>query len=93
MLEQGALEEVAALKVRNLDPNLPVMRALGVPSLLAILEGTVDREAAIEDAKMQTRRFAKRQLTWFRNQFGSWERISAQLSESHYRKLLSKNFK
>jgi len=93
MLGQGALEEVAALKVRNLDPNLPVMRALGVPSLLAILEGTVDREVAIEDAKMQTRRFAKRQLTWFRNQFGNWERISAQLSESCYWKLLSKNFK
>ena len=35
-------------------------------------------EEAAEDAKMQTRRFAKRQLTWFRNQFGDWDRTSAQ---------------
>lgn len=93
MIEAGALNEVAALMERNLDPSLPVMRALGVPSLIAILRDEVEKGAAIDDAKMQTRRFAKRQLTWFRNQFSTWERISAQLSESEYRKILSKNFK
>ena len=93
MLEAGALDEVAALIKRKLDPSLPAMRALGVPSLISILSGEVEKDAAIEDAKMQTRRFAKRQLTWFRNQFSAWERISAQLSESEYQKILSKNFK
>lgn len=93
MLEEGALDEVADLMKRDLDPTLPIMRALGVPSLLAILKGQQNREEAIEDAKMQTRRFAKRQLTWFRNQFSHWKRISAQLSESEYQKILSKNIK
>jgi tRNA dimethylallyltransferase len=89
MLEEGALEEVAAFMERSLDPSLPAMRALGVPSLIAILNGSIDEDMAIEDAKMQTRRFAKRQLTWFRNQFSDWKRIPAQLSESDYGNLLS----
>ena len=91
MLEAGALEEVRNLMSQNLDPNLPVMRALGVPSLAAIIAAKQEPATAIEDAKMQTRRFAKRQLTWFRNQFSDWERIFAQYSESEYGKLLSKN--
>jgi len=93
MLEEGALEEVRNLMSKDLDPSLPAMRALGVPSLVNIIKGEQKPEAAIEDAKMQTRRFAKRQLTWFRNQFSAWERISAQLSESEYQKILSKNIK
>ena len=93
MLEEGALEEVRNFMSYQLDPDLPSMRALGVPSLIAVISGEQEEAEAIEDAKMQTRRFAKRQLTWFRNQFSDWERISAQLSESDYRKLLSKNIK
>ena len=90
MMAGGALEEVRNLMSRRLDPALPLMRALGVPSLIAMISGEQEPEAAIEDAKMQTRRFSKRQLTWFRNQFSGWKRISAQLSESEYGKLLSK---
>ena len=89
MLEEGALDEVRNLMSRDLDPSVPIMRALGVPSLVAMMNGTHDAEALIEDAKMQTRRFAKRQLTWFRNQFSDWERISAQLSESQIAKIFS----
>lgn len=76
MLDMGAMEEVAALMTRSLDPSLPLMRALGVPSLIAYQRGELDLETAAEEAKMQTRRFAKRQLTWFRNQFGHWTRVS-----------------
>ena len=90
MLEAGAEEEVRALMTLKLDECLPVMRALGVPSLIAMIKGEVEAEAAIADAKMQTRRFAKRQLTWFRNQFPDWKRVPAQLSESEYRKIFSK---
>lgn len=90
MLEDGALDEVRNLMSRHLDPALPLMRALGVPSLIALIGGEQAPNAAIEDAKMQTRRFAKRQLTWFRNQFSTWERLFAQYSESDYGKLLSK---
>lgn len=90
MLEMGAWEELDALMARNLDPTLPLMRALGVPSLIAYRRGDMDLDQAVEDAKMQTRRFAKRQLTWFRNQFGHWDRLSAQFSESDYRDFLNK---
>lgn len=76
MLDMGALAEVDQLMGRDLDPSLPLMRALGVPSLISYRRGEMDLDTAVEDAKMQTRRFAKRQLTWFRNQFGHWRRVS-----------------
>ncbi len=72
MLETGALEEVRALVARNLDPNLPAMKAHGVPWLIRHLRGEIDLAAAAEGARMDTRRYAKRQLTWFRNQMSDW---------------------
>lgn len=67
MIERGALTELEALRWRGLDPELPLMKAVAVPELLAHLEGRVDRETALERAITQTRRFAKRQLTWLRH--------------------------
>ena len=69
MIEMGALEEIKALKDLNLDPSLPVMRAHGVPELLKYLDGEMELDAAIDKAKQNTRNYAKRQLTWMRNQF------------------------
>ncbi|PCI59700.1 MAG: tRNA (adenosine(37)-N6)-dimethylallyltransferase MiaA [Kordiimonadales bacterium] len=89
MVEHGALEEVKGLMARGLDPQLPSMRSLGVPSLVAYLKGDSSLDEAGDEAKMLTRRFAKRQLTWFRNQFPTWERVSAQLSESEYPKIFT----
>ncbi len=77
MLAQGALDEVAALRERDLQPDLPVMKALGVPSLLRHLAGKVTLDEAAEIAKRDTRRYAKRQLTWFRNQAADWKRITS----------------
>ena len=68
MMARGALDEVAALVARVLDPSLPAMKALGVPELAAHLAGAMTRKAAEEKAKQATRNFAKRQMTWFRNQ-------------------------
>jgi len=68
MLEAGALDEVATLSARGLDPALPVMRAHGVPHLIAHLNGALSLEAAAERAKIDTRRYAKRQFTWARHQ-------------------------
>ncbi|MGB7257844.1 MAG: tRNA (adenosine(37)-N6)-dimethylallyltransferase MiaA [Pseudolabrys sp.] len=72
MLEAGALDEVTALAERKLDPTLPAMKAHGVPWLIRHLKGEIAREAAVEGSKMDTRRYAKRQLTWFRNQMSDW---------------------
>ncbi|MBK3406219.1 tRNA (adenosine(37)-N6)-dimethylallyltransferase MiaA [Methylorubrum populi] len=70
MMEQGALDEVAALRERRLDPLLPVMRAHGVPGLIAYLDGTISRDEAVQRGQGDTRRYAKRQFTWFRHQMG-----------------------
>lgn len=90
MVEQGALDEVRRLMERNLPPSLPVMRALGVPSLTRYLRDEMTLADAADEAKMQTRRFAKRQLTWFRNQFSQWDTLFAQYSESRLLNLVNK---
>ena len=73
MIEAGALEEVRHLAVLGLDPGLPVMRALGVRPLLSHVRGMATLDAALEDAKTETRRYAKRQLTWARRNMIAWD--------------------
>ena len=68
MMATGALEEVGALAGRNLAPELPAMKAHGVPWLIRHLNGEVSLEQAVEEAKRETRQYTKRQATWFRNQ-------------------------
>lgn len=68
MLASGAIEEVAALEKRQLDPLLPAMKAHGVPALIRFLRGEITREAASEIGRGDTRHYAKRQFTWFRHQ-------------------------
>lgn len=81
MIENGALDEVAALRDLKLDPSLPAMKALGVPELIAYLKGEMSLEEATLAAKQATRRYAKRQMTWFRNQIVQNDRVFAQYSE------------
>lgn len=92
MINHGGLDEVRKLAARGLPTELPIMRALGVPSLMAHLSGEMTLEDAVEQAKMQTRRFAKRQLTWFRNQFSHWKTLNAQYSERYFDKFVTKLF-
>lgn len=80
MLASGGKEEVAALMARGLDPDLPVMRAIGVREIAAMLADPADAPRCIAEAKIATRQYAKRQFTWFRNQPpADWPRIEAQL--------------
>ena len=74
MVKAGGLEEAQDLLSRGLDPDLPVMKALGAAELMAHLRGEISLADAIDLAKRNTRRFAKRQLTWFRNQTADWPR-------------------
>ena len=73
MVESGAVDEVRILAERGLDPQLPVMRAHGVPGLLAWLRNEATMAEAIERGKGDTRRYAKRQFTWFRHQLPEFE--------------------
>jgi len=75
MIEQGALDEVRALLNRHLDPALPAMKAVGVRELAAHLSGETKLGDAIDATRQATRNYAKRQLTWFRNQTPDWRRV------------------
>ncbi|MFA6264612.1 MAG: tRNA (adenosine(37)-N6)-dimethylallyltransferase MiaA [Pseudolabrys sp.] len=76
MLTDGAVEEVKALAARNLDPLLPAMKAHGVPWLIRHLRGEISLDEAAAGAIMDTRRYAKRQHTWFRGQMKDWPAVS-----------------
>jgi tRNA dimethylallyltransferase len=77
MWAAGALDEVRRLDARGLPESLPVMRAIGVPPLRALLHGRLTQEEALARWKLDTRQYAKRQATWARNQTGHWPRIAA----------------
>ncbi|WP_374333936.1 tRNA (adenosine(37)-N6)-dimethylallyltransferase MiaA [Aestuariivirga sp.] len=70
MLEAGALDEARAL--RHLDPMLPAMKAIGLPELIAHLEGALTLAEAASRARAATRQYIKRQLTWWRGQLPHW---------------------
>jgi tRNA dimethylallyltransferase len=72
MLQAGALEEVRALRERALNPSLPAMKAHGVPRLMRHIAGEISHDEAAAGGVTDTRRYAKRQLTWFRNQMPDW---------------------
>jgi tRNA dimethylallyltransferase len=78
MIEAGALDEVRALMTQRLPENLPAMRALGVAPFAAFLRGELGFSAALERAKTDTRRYAKRQTTWARRNMIAWDHICAQ---------------
>jgi tRNA dimethylallyltransferase len=76
MLEQGVLDEVTRVMALGLDPTLPGMKAVGAPELMAHLTGDLSLAEAATRAKTATRRYAKRQLTWARNQMFHWQVLS-----------------
>jgi tRNA dimethylallyltransferase len=78
MMASGATEEVQALAARGLDPNLPAMKAHGVPWLIRHFRGEIGMEEAVEGAKRDTRQYTKRQATWFRNQLPQFEWVEPQ---------------
>ncbi len=87
MVEGGALDEVRALMTRGLDPALPAMKALGVPDLAAHLAGSLALDDAVRRGQQATRRYAKRQFTWFLNQIIPKLTIESQYSERKWEKI------
>jgi tRNA dimethylallyltransferase len=82
MIRDGALDEAAALMGRGLAPDLPAMKAVGLPELCCHLRGDIPLDAAIALATRETRRYAKRQITWFRHQMMADLLLNEQYSES-----------
>jgi tRNA dimethylallyltransferase len=91
MVEAGALEEVRALLARRLALDLPATKAVGVRELAAHLRGETGLAEAIAQGQLQTRRYAKRQLTWFRNQAPDWPRAGGFEAEEQWRQFIALN--
>lgn len=89
MLMQGAVEEARTLVGRGIDAELPCMKAHGVPWLAAFIRGEIGPELAAENAKRDTRRYAKRQFTWIGRQFPFWPRIPSPELEDRMRVVLA----
>ena len=93
MLAAGALDEVAALeslvRQQGLSGDLPILRAVGVPGFRALLRGEISAGQAALQAKTETRQYAKRQLTWIRNQMIAWNRFDTQDSERIFDEIFS----
>ncbi|WP_235865793.1 tRNA (adenosine(37)-N6)-dimethylallyltransferase MiaA [Pseudovibrio exalbescens] len=76
MMDSGAMEEAIAVHERQFDPSLTGMKAIGLRQLISAHLGEESVEGAIEKAKTETRRYAKRQTTFFRGQLATWQRIN-----------------
>jgi tRNA dimethylallyltransferase len=82
MFEGGAIAEVERLLARQLNPSLPVMNAIGVREIAGFLSGDLSREEAIAAGRQATRRYAKRQYTWFAHQTpADWSRYREPVDE------------
>ena len=82
MLKAGALDEVAALAARKLDPLLPAMKAHGVPALIRHIRGEIPLEEAATIGRADTRHYAKRQFTWFRHQLPEFEWVTPEAARA-----------
>lgn len=90
MVESGGLEEAKRVSELGLPTNVPMMKAIGLPPLLKYLRGEISYDAAIFEAKRDTRRFAKRQFTWFRGQIRGWSCANEDTFDEEIGKILRK---
>ncbi len=90
MIESGAIEEVRALIAMKLDPELPAMKAVGLREIATYLAGDIDRARMIALGEQATRRYAKRQYTWFRHRLPDAIVMSEQYSERLNRDIFTK---
>lgn len=88
MMDQGALKEAKTLLQKDYPRDLPIMKSLGVPELASFLRGERSLEEARTLAQRNTRRYAKRQMTWIRNQFPDYYFIGGTLSDSLFDQIL-----
>ncbi|PCH93480.1 MAG: tRNA (adenosine(37)-N6)-dimethylallyltransferase MiaA [Rhodobacteraceae bacterium] len=75
MVDLGALDECRAAQDSFWDETLPSCKAIGAKELISHLKGECELTQAIEDAKVQTRQYAKRQRSWFRGRMSDWQKL------------------
>lgn len=84
MIEAGALEEARAVHAHAYPARAPMLKAIGLSHLLSYLDGECDLEIAVETAKRDSRRLAKRQMTWFRNRCGDWTQLNTKAQKDEF---------
>ena len=89
MIQDNVLEEVARLRDLELGSDLPVMRVLGLRPLIGHIERRLPLDAAISQAKTETRQFAKRQVTWLKRHMISWKSFSTQDSKRNLGQIIA----
>ena len=89
MVTSGAVDEVRGLLARAVPASHPVMKAVGVRELARCLSGEDTLDGAVAAGQRSTRRYAKRQMTWFRNRMADWHQFPTQDLESFFPKIFS----
>ena len=92
MIEAGAIEEAQSLLIKDMDPVLPGMKAVGLREIAAFLGGRINKDEMIASGQQATRRYAKRQYTWFRNQTLDGPVTTLEFSEQYSERLWQKIF-
>jgi tRNA dimethylallyltransferase len=84
MMEKGLLNEAERIFSKNIDPGLPIMKAIGLREFFPYFRGDISLDEAVDLAKRNSRRFAKRQFTWFRGQLKNWNEINVKSQRKNF---------
>jgi tRNA dimethylallyltransferase len=84
MMKKGLLNEAERIFTKNIDPSLPIMKAIGLREFFPYFSGDISLDEAVDLAKRNSRRFAKRQFTWFRGQLKNWNEIKTEVQRKNF---------
>jgi tRNA dimethylallyltransferase len=88
MMKKGLLNEAERIFTKNIDPSLPIMKAIGLREFFPYFSGDISLDEAVDLAKRNSRRFAKRQFTWFRGQLKNWNEIKTEVQRKNFEEIL-----
>ena len=88
MMKKGLLNEAESIFTKNIDPSLPIMKAIGLREFFPYFSGDISLDEAVHLAKRNSRRFAKRQFTWFRGQLKNWNEIKTEVQRKNFEEII-----
>ena len=88
MMKKGLLNEAERIFTKNIDPSLPIMKAIGLREFFPYFSGDISLDEAVHLAKRNSRRFAKRQFTWFRGQLKNWNEVKTEVQRKNFEEII-----
>ncbi|MDG1141836.1 MAG: tRNA (adenosine(37)-N6)-dimethylallyltransferase MiaA [Hellea sp.] len=88
MMKKGLLNEAERIFTKNIDPTLPIMKAIGLREFFPYFSGDISLDEAVHLAKRNSRRFAKRQFTWFRGQLKNWNEVKTEVQRKNFEEII-----